>query len=126
MGVLVGVGPNIHTRECKTHPPILLLIKISSSKTEIKKDLPMGLAAINFSPTSLTASMRAAGWFVCGSFDCDITERSNSAVSRAVAREPSTFLQPSSHNPTTSSIYIYISEQRQQNLSLKFFKPTLS
>ena len=48
MGVLVGVGPNIHTRECKTHPPILLLIKISSSKTEIKKRPTNGISSNQF------------------------------------------------------------------------------
>lgn len=55
--------------------------------------LPMGLAAMSCSPTARTASASAAAWLALLPIRCcDTTDRSSSAVWRAAACDPSTFL----------------------------------
>ena len=53
----------------------------------------MGLAAMSCSPTARTASASAAAWLALLPIRCcDTTDRRSSAVWRATACEPSTFL----------------------------------
>jgi len=59
------------------------------------KHLPTGLAAMSCSPTARTASASAAAWLALLTIRCcDTTDRSSSAVCRATACDPSTFLPP--------------------------------